>query len=147
MKYSEAKPGRTFVIRLEDGDVVHECLESFAADKEIKAASVIIIGGADAGSTLVVGPSEARAEKIVPMEHVLDDVAEISGVGTVFPNEDGQPVLHLHMACGREADTVTGCVRKGVRVWHVMEAVVQELTGSSAVRRPDAAIGFDLLQP
>ena len=30
MKYSEAKPGRIFVIRLEDGDIVHEAIESFA---------------------------------------------------------------------------------------------------------------------
>lgn len=29
MKYSEAKQGRIFVIRLEDGDIVHEELERF----------------------------------------------------------------------------------------------------------------------
>jgi predicted DNA-binding protein with PD1-like motif len=147
MKYSQAERGRTFVIRLEDGDVLHEALEGFAAEQGINAASVIILGGADAGSKLVVGPAEARAETIVPMEQVLDDVAEVSGVGTIFPNGAGNPVLHMHIACGREADTVTGCVRRGVRVWHVMEVVLQELTSSSAVRRPDAATGFELLQP
>jgi predicted DNA-binding protein with PD1-like motif len=31
MKYSEAKPGRIFVIRLEDGEIVHEVIEAFAA--------------------------------------------------------------------------------------------------------------------
>jgi len=117
------------------------------AAQNIRAASVIIVGGADGGSRLVVGPTESRADTIVPMEHVLGDVAEISGAGTIFPNEEGKPVLHMHIACGRQADTVTGCVRKGVKVWHVMEAVVQELTDTSAVRRPDATTGFELLEP
>lgn len=31
MKYSEAKQGRIFVIRLEDGDVIHEEIEKFAS--------------------------------------------------------------------------------------------------------------------
>ncbi|MDY6863052.1 MAG: DUF296 domain-containing protein, partial [Thermodesulfobacteriota bacterium] len=29
MKYSQAKPGRIFVIRLEDGDIIHEEIEKF----------------------------------------------------------------------------------------------------------------------
>ncbi len=35
MKYSEAKQGRVFVIRLEDGDIVHEELEMFAKSIEV----------------------------------------------------------------------------------------------------------------
>lgn len=30
MKYTEAKIGRAFVLRLEDGDILHEELEQFA---------------------------------------------------------------------------------------------------------------------
>ncbi|MBA3036272.1 MAG: DUF296 domain-containing protein, partial [Desulfobacterium sp.] len=30
MKYSEAKQGRIFVVRLEDGETVHEEIEKFA---------------------------------------------------------------------------------------------------------------------
>jgi len=30
MKYSEAKQGHIFVIRLEDGDIIHEAVENFA---------------------------------------------------------------------------------------------------------------------
>ena len=56
MKYSEASQGRIFVIRLEDGDIVHEAIESFAAEKKIQAGALIIIGGADKTSRLVVGP-------------------------------------------------------------------------------------------
>ena len=45
MKYSEAKPGRVFVLRLEDGDILHESIEAFAIEHEIMAASLIALGG------------------------------------------------------------------------------------------------------
>jgi predicted DNA-binding protein with PD1-like motif len=35
MKYSQAEHGRIFVIRLEDGDVIHETIENFAAQQKL----------------------------------------------------------------------------------------------------------------
>lgn len=147
MKYSEAGRGRVFVIRLEDGDILHEEIERFVAEKGIRAATLTAVGGVDAGSRLIVGPEEGRVEPVVPMELVLDNVYEATGSGTLFPDEEGAPVLHMHMACGREDRTVTGCVRRGVKVWHVLEIVLTELTESSAVRRYDSVTGFKLLNP
>lgn len=147
MKYSEAKQGRVFVIRLEDGDVVHKVIEEFARQQSIKAGALIIVGGADTGSKLVVGPEDGRAAEIIPMEHILDNVHEITGTGTLFPNEKGRPVLHMHMACGRESSTITGCVRRGVKAWHIMEVILFELTDTTAIRTMDPSTGFDLLTP
>ncbi|MGA1796570.1 MAG: PPC domain-containing DNA-binding protein [bacterium] len=147
MRYAQAKQARTFVIRLEDGDVVHEAIEGFAREHSIGAAALIIIGGADCGSRLVVGPEEGRVSPVVPMEHALENVYEVAGTGTIFPDEQGKPVLHMHMACGREASTVTGCVRRGVRVWHIMEVILFELKDTKAVRRFDPETGFHLLNP
>jgi predicted DNA-binding protein with PD1-like motif len=147
MKYSEAKPGRIFVIRLEDGDIVHEAIESFAKEHAVKAATLVILGGADKGSRLVVGPKEDRSKPLIPMGLILEDVHEVAGVGTLFPDDEGNPTLHMHMSCGRDGNTVTGCIRTGVKVWHVMEAVLFELVESTGVRRPDEATGFKLLQP
>jgi predicted DNA-binding protein with PD1-like motif len=147
MKYSEAKQGRIFVIRLEDGDIVHDEIERFAREKFIKAASLIIVGGADQESKFVVGPEEGRATPVVPMEHVLDEVHEIAGVGTLFPDDEGKPVLHMHMACGRKSSTITGCIREGVRVWHVMEVILFELADTTGIRTHDSETGFKLLQP
>ena len=147
MKYSEARQGRTFIIRLEDGDILHEAIESFAREKGIKAASIIAVGGADKGSRLIVGPENGWAAKIIPMPYTLEDVHEISGTGTLFPDDEGSPILHMHIACGREGNTVTGCVRDGVKVWHVMEVILHELLDSSASRMPDRATGFKLLIP
>ena len=147
MKYSEAKQGRIFVIRLEDGDIVHNEIERFAREKSIRAAGLIIVGGADQESKFVVGPEEGRATPVVPMEYVLNEVHEIAGVGTLFPDDEGNPVLHMHMACGRKSSTVTGCIREGVRVWHVMEVILFELADTTGVRTHDYETGFKLLHP
>lgn len=147
MKYSEAKQGRIFVIRLEDGDIVHDEIERFAREKSIRAAGLIIVGGADQESKFVVGPEEGRATPVVPLEHVLDEVHEIAGVGTLFPDDEGNPVLHMHMACGRKSSTITGCIREGVKVWHVMEVILFELVDTTGIRTHDSETGFKLLQP
>ena len=147
MKYSEAKQGRIFVIRLEDGDIVHDEIERFAREKSIGAAALIIVGGADQKSKVVVGPEKGRATPVVPMEHVLDEVHEIAGVGTLFPDDAGNPVLHMHMASGRKSSSITGCIREGVRVWHVMEVILFELADTTGIRTHDSETGFKLLQP
>jgi predicted DNA-binding protein with PD1-like motif len=147
MKYSEARGGRTFVIRLEDGDILHEEIEKFARENKIRAAYLTAVGGVDKGSALIVGPEDGRAQTIKPLRHELKGVHEVSGTGTLFPDEDGEPVLHMHMACGREGSQVTGCVRAGVRVWHVLEIILVELENSSATRRFEPESGFKLLQP
>jgi predicted DNA-binding protein with PD1-like motif len=147
MKYTQARQGRTFVIRLEDGEVIHEKIEQFAREQSVKAAALIIIGGIDEGSTLVVGPERGRTTPIVPMEHILDNVHEIAGTGTLFPDEKGNPVLHMHVACGRITSTITGCIRKGVKVWHVTEIILFELIDTQATRVIDSQTGFKLLNP
>jgi predicted DNA-binding protein with PD1-like motif len=147
MKYSTATLGRVLVLRLEDGDVVHECIEEAARAEGIVRAAVILLGGADGGSRVVVGPEDGRADPVVPMERLLHDVHEMAGAGTIFPDEHGKPVLHLHAAFGRDDQVTTGCIRRGVVTWMVGEAVVIELAGSDARRRRDASTGFQLLEP
>ena len=147
MKFSEATPGRIFVLRLENGEILHETVERFAREREIKAAFLIAVGGADDGSRLVVGPQEGDARPAKPLYHLLDGVHEAAGIGTIFPDEEGIPILHMHLACGRGDQTVTGCGREGVEVWEVLEVVVVELLGTNSVRRPDPSTGFKLLDP
>ncbi len=147
MIYSEAKQGRVFIIRLEDGDTIHDEIEKFSEEKNIKAASLIIIGGADKDSKLIVGPENGRVKPVIASVRVLDDVHEIVGTGTIFPDENGKPILHMHIACGRKESTITGCVRKGVKTWHVLEVILTELVETTAVRKIDDAVGFGLLSP
>jgi len=134
------------VICLENGDVVHQEIEQFARNQSIKAASLIIIGGADKGSKLIVGPEARTATPVSPMSVVLQNVHEIVGAGTLFPDEKGSPVLHMHMACGRNSSTLTGCIRSGVKVWHTMEVILFELLESEGRRVFDSETGFTLLK-
>lgn len=147
MKYSQCTQGRTFVIRLEHGDVLHAEIERFARDMSINAGVLVVVGGADKGSTLVVGPEDGGIFPVTPLTQVLEDVHEIAGTGTLFPDETGRPLLHMHIAGGRGESTVTGCIREGVKVWQVMEVVLIELTGTAAGRALDPKTGFHLLNP
>lgn len=147
MKFSQAKQGRVFIIRLEDGEILHHEIEKFAQDHSVKAASLIVLGGADIDSKLIVGPQHARETSITPMQKVLDNVHEITGTGSLFLDEKGNPSLHMHISCGRNNSTITGCVRRGVKVWHVMEVIMFELLDTTAVRKMEPAISFELLNP
>ncbi len=130
------------MIYLENGDIVHQEIEQFARNQSIKTASLTIIGGADKGSKLIVGPEHESEMPVSPMEHILENVHEIVGAGTLFPDQKGNPVLHLHMACGRKSSTKTGCIRRGVKVWHTMEVILFELLESKGKRILDPQTGF-----
>jgi predicted DNA-binding protein with PD1-like motif len=108
---------------------------------------VIAIGGADKGSRLVVGPRDGRAEKVVPMLTELAGESEIAAVGTIFPDEDGRPSLHMHGSCGRRGRSVTGCVRAGVKTWLIQEVVIIEMLDLRSKRVTDPRTGFKLLEP
>lgn len=146
MKASEGRVGRVFVIRLEDGDVVPECIERFAAANGISLAQVILLGGIGGGQ-VVVGPRRSDQMPPEPMLLPVDGAHEVVGVGVIAPAEDGRPVLHIHASLGRSGGTLTGCLRPGVSTWLVGEAILCEILGAVATRVKDEACGFALLQP
>jgi len=146
MEYDEGTMGRIFTLRLGDGDRLPDTVEVFAQAKRIRNALVFYLGGAADGSRMVVGPEENRGDAVVPMLHTLRGAQEVLAVGTLFPNESGEPVLHMHAAAGREGGAVVGCTRAGVHVWLVGEVVVLEVLGVHGVRKVDPATGFQLLR-
>ena len=96
----------------------------------------------------LTGPRAGRSPPpIAPQTTALDDVHEVVGTGSLFPDAHGAPILHVHLACGRGDRTVTGCIRTGVKTWHVLEVILVELLGSTARRLHDPATGFELLAP
>jgi len=123
MKYSSAQLGRILFFALENGEIVHEEIQRFAREQSIKAAALIIVGGADDKSTFVVGPAQGDARPGTSYDTHLEGVHEVAGIGTLFPDDQGNPSLHMHMACGRNGKAVTGCIRTGVKVWEVMEVI------------------------
>lgn len=146
MKYTEARPGRIFILRLEQGDRLPEVVESFARERGIGSALVFFLGGAQGGSKVITGPGDGNATRPVPMLTELRGVSEAVGVGTLFTDQQGGPRLHLHASFGRNRDTVVGCTREGVKIWQIGEVILLELTGSSAVRRVNPENGFEMLE-
>jgi predicted DNA-binding protein with PD1-like motif len=145
MKSSEGKTGRVFVVRLEDGDRLPECLERFAAEKGIACGHVVLIGGISGGN-IVSGPKQTDEMPPDPVYMPVEGAHEVAGVGLIAPDKDGRPVLHIHASLGRGGKTLTGCLRPGVKTWLVGEAIIYEITGTSAQRLLDKASGFDLME-
>ena len=145
MKASEGRVGRVFVIRLEDGDVVPECIERFAEEKGISVGHVILVGGIGGGE-VVVGPRDSEEMPPQPMLLPVDGAHEVVGVGVIAPDEDGKPVLHIHAALGRSGQTLTGCLRPGVTTWLVGEVILYEIVGADVARVRDKESGFELLE-
>jgi predicted DNA-binding protein with PD1-like motif len=146
MKSCEGRVGRVFVLRLEDGDVVPACIERFAEQKGVSVGHVILVGGIGGGQ-VVVGPRDSRAMPPDPMLLPVDGAHEVVGVGVLAPGEDGRPALHIHAALGRSGQTLTGCLRPGVRTWVVGEAILYEILDADVARVKDTKTGFNLLTP
>lgn len=146
MQFSEGQLGRVFALRLEHGEPMPETLERFLAEQGVTCAAAIMVGGAEEGSRFVVGPEDGRAAPPAPMVAALAGVHEAAAVGTVFPDETGKPVLHMHAAFGRGDQTRSGCIRAGIVTWQILEIIVIEITGLDAARVQDPETGFALLQ-
>ncbi len=145
MNYTQGHPGRIFIVRLEDGDIIPECLEQFAADHKIRCAQVVLLGSLADGH-IVVGPEDSVTMPPVPLTLPVNDACETAGVGLIAPDEEGNPVLHLHAALGRAGHTITGCTRPGLKTWLVGEVIIWEILDSEAIRKKDSTSGFTLLE-
>ena len=143
MQYSEGSFGRVFVVKFEDGDDLLEGLKQVAARERVEAATILLLGGMRSAG-VVAGPREP----VVPPEPVwrnFDDGREVIAIGTLF-RKDGEPVVHLHGAIGKQGETLVGCIRKETRIYLVIEAVIAEIAGLAAHKAIDAKTGLVMLQ-
>ena len=146
MQYDEGSVGRIFALRFEHGERLPDAIEDFARNQGVRSAMIVLLGGAGDGSRLVVGPEEDGDDVIIPLVFALKGTQEIMAVGTIFPDEQGNPILHMHGATGREGDATVGCTRAGVDVWLIGEAILLEINGIRGLRKKDPKTGFQLLQ-
>ena len=144
MKHTEAKIGRVFVLRLEDGDKIPDCIEDFCAEKKISHGQAVLVGGLRGGK-IVVGPKDSDATAPEAVLLPVDEAHEVVAAGVIAPDEKGLPVLHIHGSLGRGESAKTGCLRPGIDTWLVGEAVIYELLDANATRRKDGESGFSLL--
>lgn len=144
LKYTEGRLGRVFVIRLEEGDIVPDCIEEFAGNKNISIAHVSLLGTFMEGE-VIVGPRKTSENPPRPMDLPIYEAHETIATGIIAPDMNGKPILHIHGALGRSGNTIMGCLRKGVKAWVCCEVVLQEILGVDARRLLDEKTGFTLL--
>jgi len=146
MQYGEGTIGRIFALKLETGEKLPDAVVDFAREHAIRSAMVIYVGGAGAASRLVVGPRENTGDEIIPLVHELAGIQEVAALGTLFPDENGQPALHMHAAAGREGGATVGCTRAGVEVWLIGEVIMLEIQGIGGLRTKNPKTGFQMLE-
>jgi len=143
MKYQQGKIGRVFVVRFEDGDDVIGGITEIAEKEGIRSASFHLVGGMKRGR-FVTGPEREELPP-VPVWRELEESHEILGFGTIFCQGEA-PKVHLHGAFGKRDAVRVGCLREASQAFLVLEAVITEILGVTAVRELDPESGMVLLK-
>ncbi|UCD34690.1 MAG: DNA-binding protein [Nitrospiraceae bacterium] len=143
MNYQTGKPGRIIVAKFDDHDDVLENLADIARKENIRAAVLYLVGGMRQGR-IVVGP-ESETLPPQPVWKELGESHEVIGLGTIFWQGD-EPKIHMHGAFGKKDMVKIGCLREGSETFLVLEAIIMEMEGISAVREIDPAVGMALLK-
>lgn len=146
MKVSEGTLGRVFIIRLEDGDMMPDAIEKFAAEKGIEVGYVTMIGDLGEGE-IIGGPVDTKTRPIRPRQQTFSGPYEGTLLGLLCPGQDGSPDLHLHGTIGRQGETEAGCFRLGFEMWLMGEVILYEILGTTARRIMEPDCGFPLLEP
>lgn len=144
MQYQVGKPGRMIVVRLEENEPVYESIQTLCKTESVATGVFWIIGGVQ-NVDVVTGPEDHTKRPVHSLSQQLEGSHEILGTGTIFPNAEGEPTLHMHASLGHNRDTVTGCPRNSLDCWLINEIVIQEMTGIDAARLKDETSGFTLL--
>ena len=142
MDYRQGTTGRIFSIRFDDGDDFLEELLGIIRKENIRQGWFQVIGGLRQAE-FVTGPKEP----VMPPEPVWDSVdgaRETLGTGTIFWDGE-EPKIHLHAALGHHGQTTTACVRKGTKVYLILEVMLIEIAGIEADRPWYEMGGFNRL--
>jgi len=141
MQYSEGRPGRVFVVRIDDGEDFLAVMHEFIRNKSVQTGTILFLGALRQGR-MVTGPEE---ETLPPEPHhvMFEGGWEMVGVGTICPGEDG-PFIHYHASVGRAGIALTGCLREKAITYIVAEAIVLEFTGLDIRRVFDEKTGVTL---
>ncbi|MGV1099724.1 PPC domain-containing DNA-binding protein [Thiovibrio sp. JS02] len=142
MEYRSGTIKRVFSVRFDEGDDFLAGLQELIRKENIRCAWFHILGGLrEAG--VVTGPREP----VMPPEPVWAQITgarETLGSGSILWDET-EPKIHLHAALGHHGETLTACVRKGTKVYLILEVLILELDGLDASRPWYPEGGFNRL--
>ncbi|MGW8271749.1 MAG: PPC domain-containing DNA-binding protein [Thermodesulfovibrionales bacterium] len=143
MRYEKGTQGRIFVVQFDDGDDLLLGIREIARRESIRAAAFLLVGGMKEGR-FVVGPRDETFPP-VPNWSELGESHETFGVGTIFWEGD-EPRVHFHGAYAKGDSVKAGCLREKSRTFLILEAIIFEVLGTSAVRERDEKLGLSILR-
>ena len=138
MDYRKGSIGRIFVARVDHGEDLLKELTGLAVRENIRSAFFTILG-AEGRTQLVTGPKEKSVPPITVWSS-FDDVRQIVGAGNIFL-ENGAPEIHLHAVAGGSGGVTSGCIRKEVETFMVLEVFIIE-TDINAERVVNEKFGY-----
>jgi predicted DNA-binding protein with PD1-like motif len=144
MHYTEAKLGRVFYLRIDDGEDLLSSLQQFVTEKNISAGFVHLIGALREGS-IVTGPKEPVLPPDPLYQH-YGNCWEVIGFATITSGKE-QPHIHIHASIGKGSHAITGCLREKANAYIIVEAVIIEMTGADIFRQKDTRTGLELPKP
>ncbi len=125
------KTGRTFVLRMERGDLLREKITALCSEHSIKSA--VVLSGI---ATFDIVNMQMSNTTGFPMGYdvlKLEEPLELASLdGTII---NGEP--HLHGVVGKATQTWAGHLLDGCRILYLGEIVLQELPELDLIRKPD----------
>jgi uncharacterized protein len=141
MQYAEGKPGRIFLLRIDQGEDLIKTLNDFVIQHKVNCGYIRFIGALLSGQ-IVTGPEKPV---LPPNPHFASFSGgwDVVGMATITPGGDA-PHLHLHASIGRGDRVLTGCLRGTVTTYIIVEAVITEITGIAMKMAKDPVTGLVL---
>ena len=132
---------QAYVVRLDRGDEVLECLSYLCRQEAIELASVTGLG---AVNEVLLGLFDTEQKRYYSKDY--KGVYEIASLVGNISRKDGEPYLHLHMVIG---NVVTGECSGGHLSRAVISAtgeIIVNVINGTVGRRMDEAVGLNLYQ-
>ena len=126
------KRGRTFVLRMERGDLLREAISDLCNKENINTA--VILSGIATFDIVNMQMTNSVRYPITYDEIKLNEPLELSSLDGTIINK--QP--HLHGTIGNAAHTWAGHLLDGCRILYLGEIVIQELCDDTLIRKPDS---------
>ncbi len=125
------KVGRTFIIRLEKGDLLRESIEELAKKENINNA--VVLSGIATFDKAQLQMTTTYDYPIEYYKHTLEEPLELASLdGTII---DFSP--HIHGVIGNAEHTWAGHLLDGCRILYLAEIVIQEIICQDLIRKPD----------
>ena len=137
----EAHGQRSFIVVLDRGDEIKECLGRFAAAERLTAAQVTAIGAFERAVLLFYLWETKDYERI----EVPEATEVVSLNGDIVLAEHDKPYLHLHALLGRRDGSTVGGHLDSAVVRPTLEVMVTE-SPAHLRRRHDPESGLALIR-